>query len=137
MTNKSQLQTALTFALKTIKELESLIEQDKDVKTPAQLEREQAIKEMTSCIEHADYFSDSELSDIFCQLLDAGYNNRKQGKALNAYVDRLRGALKHLRHNLASGAEMGLAIAFANANEIEKRSDEIKLMNSLQREMEN
>jgi len=46
MTNKSQLQTALTFALKTIKELESIIEQDKDIKTLEQLEREEAIEEL-------------------------------------------------------------------------------------------
>ena len=50
MTDKSQLQTALTFALKTIKELESIIEQAEDIKTPAQLEREMGIKEINKVL---------------------------------------------------------------------------------------
>ena len=80
MTDKSQLQTALTFALKTIKELESIIEQAEDIKTPAQLEREMGIKEINKVLIPCHFLTDNELNVIAKAFYDAGYRNIRRGK---------------------------------------------------------
>jgi len=82
MTDKSQLQTALTFVLKTIKELESIIEQEKDIKTQADIEREMGIKEINKVLIPCHLLTDNELNVIEKAFYDAGY--RKQGEVVSA-----------------------------------------------------
>ena len=101
--NKAQLKRALTFALKTIKELESIIEQlesiieqAEDIKTPADIEREEAIDGASKIIEMAHGSAGGAYKKYCGTLYDAGYHNGpKQGEMVSVNAVSM-----HLYNNL-------------------------------------